>query len=286
MLLERARSRRPAGFLHRQRRAHRRRPRPSRQIRDHPARSSVEPFLQFSARRDLRETRLPRLDGAGRKRRRNRQSRHRRRDGAPESRARASVGLRDLRPLPPRRHDGEDAASGARSSQVGLGAGRRQRAARTRRRCRRSPPSEGGNFKVAPWDWRYLSEKRRKAEFDFDEGELKPYLQLDRIIEAAFYAASRLFGLEFAERFDLKLYHPDVRAWEVRGGDGEPKALFLGDYFARPSKRSGAWMSSFRGQQKLDEPRLPIVVNVMNFAKGAEGETSLLERRRCAHALP
>ena len=109
-----------------------------------------------------------------------------------------------------------------------------------------------------------------------DESELKPYLQLDRIVEAAFYAASRLFGLGFTERFDLKLYHPDVRAWEVRARDGAPKALFLGDYLARPSKRSGAWMSGFRGQQKLDGPRLPIVVNVMNFAKGGDGEASLL----------
>ena len=135
---------------------------------------------------------------------------------------------------------------------------------------------EGGNFKVAPWDWRYLAEKRRKAEFDFDEGETKPYLQLDRIIEGAFHAANRLFGLEFAERFDLKLYHPDVRAWTVTGRDGAPVALFIGDYFARPSKRSGAWMSVFRDQEKLDGPQLPIVVNVMNFTKGGEGEASLL----------
>ena len=136
--------------------------------------------------------------------------------------------------------------------------------------------SEGGNFQVAPWDWRYLAEKRRKAEFDFDEGEVKPYLQLDRMIEAAFYAAGRLFGLGFAERFDLELYHPDARAWTVTGSDGAPVALFIGDYFARPSKRSGAWMSNFRGQQKLDGPQLPIVVNVMNFAKGGADEPSLM----------
>ena len=135
---------------------------------------------------------------------------------------------------------------------------------------------EGGNFEVAPWDWRYFAEKRRKAEFDFDEGEIKPYLQLDRLIEAAFYAATRLFGLSFAERFDLKLYHSDARAWTVTGRSGAPVALFIGDYFARPSKRSGAWMSEFRGQQKLDGTQLPIVVNVMNFAKGGEGEPSLL----------
>ena len=135
---------------------------------------------------------------------------------------------------------------------------------------------DGGNFKVAPWDWRYLAEKRRKAEFDFDEAEFKPYLQLEKMIEAAFYAAGRLFGLSFAERFDLKLYHPDVRAWEVKGRDDAPVALFLGDYFARPSKRSGAWSSGYRTQQKLDRPQLPIVVNVMNFLKGAAGEASLL----------
>ena len=96
------------------------------------------------------------------------------------------------------------------------------------------------------------------------------------MIEAAFYAASRLFGLSFAERFDLELYDPDVRAWTVTGRDGESVALFIGDYFARPSKRSGAWMSGFRGQQKLDGPQLPIMVNVMNFTKGGEGEASLL----------
>src|SRR5262249_4478994 len=96
------------------------------------------------------------------------------------------------------------------------------------------------------------------------------------IVEAAFYVASRLFGLSFQERFDLKLYDPDVRAWTVSGRDGWRIALFIGDYFARPSKRSGAWMSNVRGQQKLDGPQLPIVVNVMNFTKGAEGEASLL----------
>ena len=134
---------------------------------------------------------------------------------------------------------------------------------------------EGGNFEVTPWDWRYFAEKRRKVEFDFDKCEIRPYLQLDRLIEAAFYAASRLFGLGFAERFDLKLYHPDARAWTVTGRSGAPVALFIGD-FRPPSKRSGAWMSSFRGQQKLDGPQLPIVVNVTNFAKGGEGEASLL----------
>ena len=96
------------------------------------------------------------------------------------------------------------------------------------------------------------------------------------MIEAAFYAANRLFGLSFKERFDIGLYHADARAWEVTGRDGQPIALFIGDYFARPSKRSGAWMSGFRGQRKLDGVQHPIIVNVMNFAKGGAGEPSLL----------
>ena len=145
--------------------------------------------------------------------------------------------------------------------------------------------AEGGNFEVAPWDWRYFAEKRRKAEFDFDEGEIKPYLQLDRLIEAAFYAADRLFGLSFAERFDLKLYHPDARAWTVRGHDGEPIALFIGDYFARASKRSGAWMSQFRGQKKLDGPQLADRRQCDEFRQGWRGRAEPAEFRRRAHAF-
>src|SRR5690606_33755180 len=105
---------------------------------------------------------------------------------------------------------------------------------------------------------------------------IKPYLQLERMIEAAFHTAGRLFGLSFRERPDLPVYHPDVRSWEVTGSDGRHVGLFLGDYFARPSKRSGAWMSSFRGQQKLAGDIRPIVVNVMNFAAAGEGEPALL----------
>jgi peptidyl-dipeptidase Dcp len=136
--------------------------------------------------------------------------------------------------------------------------------------------AEGHNFELAPWDWRYYAEKRRKAEFDFDESEIKPYLALDNIIAAAFDTAQRLFGLSFSERHDVALYHPDVRAWEVTDGDGRHVGLFLGDYFARPSKRSGAWMSGFRSQEKLDADVRPIVVNVMNFSKAGAGDPALL----------
>ncbi|MBR1199694.1 M3 family metallopeptidase [Bradyrhizobium sp. AUGA SZCCT0240] len=135
---------------------------------------------------------------------------------------------------------------------------------------------EGGNFALAPWDWRYYAEKLRQVRANFDDAAIKPYLVLDHMIEAAFDCATRLFGVTFAERKDIPVWHPDVRVWEVKGADGKHKALFYGDYFARPSKRSGAWMTSLRDQQKLDGAIAPLVINVCNFAKGADGEPSLL----------
>jgi len=239
------------------------------------SRSSIEPFLQFSTRRDLRESAFRAWAARGEN------------GGATDNRAIAAEMVR-LRAERARLIGYETYAhyrladTMAKTPRAALDLLESvwtpgvRRALKEQEALQEIVAGEGGNFKVAPWDWRYLAEKRRKAEFDFDEGELKPYLQLDRMIEAAFYAAGRLFGLEFAERFDLELYDPDVRAWAVLGRDGAPVALFIGDYFARPSKRSGAWMSVFRGQQKLDGPQSPIVVNVMNFAKGGEGEPSLL----------
>ncbi len=119
---------------------------------------------------------------------------------------------------------------------------------------------------LEPWDWRYYSEKRRLAEHDLDEAALKPYLSLDAMLGAQFDCANRLFGLEFRE-LDGPFYHPDVRGWEVTRG-GAHIAVFLGDYFARGSKRSGAWCSAMRSQRKLGGEQRPIVVNVCNFAKG------------------
>lgn len=135
--------------------------------------------------------------------------------------------------------------------------------------------SEGENGPIRPWDWRHYAEKVRQQTYALDEAVLKPYLQLDRIIAAAFDVAGRLFGLSFVELRDLQGYHPDVRIWEVREGERHI-GLFIGDYFARASKRSGAWMSAFRGQRKLDGETRPIIVNVCNFAKPAEGQPALL----------
>ncbi len=135
---------------------------------------------------------------------------------------------------------------------------------------------EGGNFDVEAWDWRYYSEKVRKRDHDIDEAEIKPYLQLDQIIAAAFDSANRLFGLNFRELDDVPVYHEDVRVFEVSDRSGAHVGIFLGDYYARSGKRSGAWMSNFRCQQKLDGAIHPIIVNVMNFSKGGDREASLL----------
>jgi peptidyl-dipeptidase Dcp len=135
---------------------------------------------------------------------------------------------------------------------------------------------EGGNFALAPWDWRYYAEKLRQAKANFDDSAIKPYLVLDHMIEAAFDCATRLFGITFSERKDIPVWHPDVRVWDVRDRDGRHQALFYGDYFARPSKRSGAWMTSLRDQQKLDGEVAPLILNVCNFSKGADGQPSLL----------
>jgi peptidyl-dipeptidase Dcp len=136
--------------------------------------------------------------------------------------------------------------------------------------------SSGDNSEIMPWDWRYYSEKVRKAKYDLDEAKLQPYLELDRMIQAAFDCATRLFGLKFKERKDLPRYHPEVRVWEVVDRKGQHVGLFMGDYFARPTKRSGAWMSAFRSQHKLGKGQSPIIVNVLNFTKGGEGEPALL----------
>ncbi|HKQ45061.1 MAG TPA: M3 family metallopeptidase [Rhizomicrobium sp.] len=125
---------------------------------------------------------------------------------------------------------------------------------------------QGGNFRLAPWDWRYYAEKLRQEQYDFDAEQLQPYFQLSNLIEAAFFTAQKLFGLGFQERSDVPVYHPDVRVWEVRR-DGAVIGLFYGDYFARPGKQGGAWMSSFRDQQKLQGDILPIVTNNANFNK-------------------
>jgi len=240
------------------------------------ARSSIEPFLQFSARRDLREQAYK----AWRQRGAN--------GGASDNR-RAVAEIMALRAERARLlgfatpAEAELDFSMAKTPQnvrkllMEVWTPAKTRAAEERAELQGAVRAEGGNFEVGGADWRYYSEKVRKAKYDVDEAEVKPYLQLDNVIAAAFDVAQRLFGVKVEERKGLPAYHPEVRTFEVTGADGRHLGLFLGDYFARPSKSSGAWKASFRDQHKLDpaEER-PIVVNVMSFAKAAPGEPALL----------
>jgi len=141
--------------------------------------------------------------------------------------------------------------------------------------------ADGQSGPLEPWDWHYYSAKRRQALHNLDEAALKPYLQLDRMIEAAFACANRLFGLEFTP-LDVPLYHPDCRAWQVTRA-GQHVAVFIGDYFARASKRSGAWCSAMRMQARHPEPQTPIVLNVCNFAKASPSLLSYDDARTLFH---
>src|SRR6056297_11278 len=141
--------------------------------------------------------------------------------------------------------------------------------------------ADGINGDLEPWDWRYYAEKRRQAEHDLDEAAVKPYLSHDAMIAAAFDCAHRLFGLEFRP-LDAALYHPDCRAWEVTR-EGRHVAVFIGDYFARASKRSGAWCSAMRGQAKRPLVQGPVVINVCNFAKGDPALLSYDDARTLFH---
>ncbi len=135
---------------------------------------------------------------------------------------------------------------------------------------------EGSNHDIRPWDWRHFSEKLKGERYAFNEDEIKPHLELGRVIEACFAVAKRLFGLAIEEQKGVAAWHPDVRTFTVRDKDGDEIGLFLGDYFARPSKRSGAWMSALQDQHKLGAGSKPIIYNVMNFAKAPEGSPTLL----------
>ncbi|CAH2395810.1 Peptidase M3 [Mesorhizobium escarrei] len=134
----------------------------------------------------------------------------------------------------------------------------------------------GSNEEFASWDWRFYQERLRAEKFAFDEAELKPYLQLDRIIDACFDVATKLFGISFEEKQGIATWHPDARVFVVKNADGSERGLFLADYFARPSKRSGAWMSALKSGYKLGDGSRPVIYNIMNFAKPPEGEAALL----------
>ena len=147
---------------------------------------------------------------------------------------------------------------------------------RERAQLERLMREEGVDGPIEPWDWRFWAEKVRQRTYAIDDAQIKPYFPLDRMVAAAFDCAERLFGVQFAERRDLPVYHPDVKAYEMRDRAGQVRGIFLHDNFARPSKRSGAWMSSFRQQSRNGGDVIPVIVNNNNFAKAAGGEPTLL----------
>ncbi len=136
--------------------------------------------------------------------------------------------------------------------------------------------ANGKAFTLEPWDWSFYAEQVRKARFGFDQSEVKPYFELNRVMQdGLFYAAHELYGLSFKERHDLPVYQADVRVFEVFNADGSPVGLFLADYFARDNKRGGAWMNSYVGQSRLMGTK-PVVSNNLNISKPAPGQPALL----------
>ncbi|MCO5230537.1 MAG: M3 family metallopeptidase [Chitinophagales bacterium] len=136
--------------------------------------------------------------------------------------------------------------------------------------------STGEKFSVEPWDWDYYSEMVRKMKYDLDEEQIKPYFEMYNVLEkGVFYAATQLYGITFKERTDIPVYHSDVRVYELFEENGSPLGLFYADFFARPSKRGGAWMSNFVDQSKLFEQK-PVIYNVCNYPKPAPGSPALL----------
>ena len=244
------------------------------------SRSIIEPFLTFSERRDLRETAfrawVARGEGAGE------------RDNRPlvaetvklRAEKAALLGYASFAHF---KLDNTMARTpeNVRALLETVWHRARDRAAEEATDLARLIAADGYNHDVAPWDWRHYSEKVRAERYNLNEAEIKPYLQLEKMIDAAFHTAERLFGITFRRHEDVRAWHPDVRVFEVLDANGKRIAVFLADYFARPSKRSGAWMSAFQEQHKLTEDRdgkdqTPIVLNIMNFAKTPAGEPVLI----------
>jgi peptidyl-dipeptidase Dcp len=137
--------------------------------------------------------------------------------------------------------------------------------------------SEGDNFKLQPWDWRYYAEKLKKQKYDLDEKELRPYFELSNVRRGVFEVANKLYGITFSERTDIQVYHPDVRVYEVKESDGSHIGILYTDYFPRSSKRGGAWMNAYRSQHRIDgEMITPVIVNVGNLSKPTADQPALL----------
>jgi len=239
------------------------------------ARASIEPFLTFSARRELRQTAYEAWVHRG-----MHPGAH---ENAPLIAEIVALRAEQARLL------GYDSYAMAKTPaaaehllrQVWEPAKRKAAAERTELAA--AAHDDGLNEPIAPWDWRYYAEKVRTRKYDFDEAAVKPYFVLDDMVRAAFDTAHRLFGIHFVPRDDCASYHDDVRVYEVRDASATPLGLFLHDNFARPGKRSGAWMSSYRNQETLDGEVRPIVVNNNNFSKGDPTLLSFDDARTLFH---
>ncbi len=241
------------------------------------SRSHIVPFLSFSERRDLREQAWRAWTSRGEH------------DGEHDNRAIAGEVL-SLRNEQARLHGYAsyadyalaDTMAGTQAAVDGLLAQvwgpARRRADAEHEALRELQRSRGESHAIEAWDWRFYAEKLRQARYELDEAVVKPYFPLERMVAAAFDCAQRLFGLRFIEQPTVRAYHPDVQVYEVRDAQEALVGVFLHDNFARPTKRSGAWMSSYREQSRNGTPEgvLPIVVNNNNFARGAPGEPTLL----------
>jgi peptidyl-dipeptidase Dcp len=239
------------------------------------SRSIYEPFVTFSDRRDLREQAFHAFAGRGET------------GGATDNAGivKAMLGLRAEKAklvgydsYAALKLDGTMAKTPAAVLALlePVWAKAREKAAADEVELQRLAAAAGSNEKIAAWDWRYFQEKLRTERYEFDESSLKPYLQLERIIAACFDVATRLFGVTFVEKTGVAAWHPEVRTFEVLNGDGSRRGLFLADHFARPSKRSGAWMSALQSGYGLGQSSMPIIYNVMNFARPPAGEAALL----------
>ena len=240
-------------------------------------RSSVEPFLTFADRRDLRETVWRMFIGRGDQ------------GDATDNKATVTkiLSLRAKRAkllgFPTHAHWRlEDSMAKTPQRAVELMEAVWQPAvARVREEVadmQALADADAAGIEIAPWDYRYYAEKVRKAKYDLDEAEVTPYLQLDRLRDGMFFVAERLFGLSFVPVAEgvVPVFHPDVRVWEVRNREGATLGLLYFDPYARTGKRSGAWMSDYRGQERLDGPVIPIVSNNCNFVKPPPGEPALV----------
>ena len=239
------------------------------------SRSLVVPFLTFSQRRDLRERAWRAWVGRGEQ------------PGEHDNREVARQILR-LRNEQARLHGHAsyadyaltDTMAGTHTAVQGLLGDVWPRAlaavARERQALEEVMQREGVQESIESWDWRFWAEKVRRQRYALDDAEIKPYFQLERMVGAAFDCAARLFGLSFTPRDDVPVYHPDVKAYEVRDASGQAVGVFLQDNFARAGKRSGAWMSSLRWQRRNGGTQLPVILNNNNFARGAPGAPALL----------